>query len=111
MPAPREIFPAFFVIWIALSLGGTLFFVFSKDLALKKALFPRLTIGAGVLFGLAVATAAPWPAALLFAPFIALISWLNIRMTRFCDACGRMLINQMWWSKMAFCPYCGTKLP
>ena len=53
---------------------------------------------------------APWPAALLFLPFIAVIIWLNIRMMRFCDACGKMMINHQWWSTMNFCPYCGAKL-
>jgi hypothetical protein len=52
----------------------------------------------------------PWPATLLFVPFIGLITWLNIRMTRFCDGCGKILINQQWWTRMNFCPYCGRKL-
>jgi hypothetical protein len=110
MIAPGTVFPLFFAVWIALAAGGFLFFTSNKDVALKKRWFPRLAFGAGALFALVVFLMAPWPAALLFAPFIALITWMNIRMTRFCDACGRILINHQWWSKMNFCPYCGSKL-
>ena len=110
MFTPANVFPVFFVFWIALAAGGFLFFVFNKDVALKKRVFPRLVIGAGAVFGLVIFIAAPSPVALLFAPFIALITWLNIRMTRFCAACGKMLINHQWWLRMAFCPYCGAKL-
>ena len=102
--------PAFFVIWAALGIGGFWFFATNKDVALKKRVFPRLAIGAGVVFGLVIAAAAPWPAVLLFTPFIGVITWLNIRMTRFCDGCGKLLINHQWWSTMKFCPYCGAKL-
>lgn len=111
MLEPKAVFPGFFVLWIALAIGGFLFFNLEKDAAQKRLYFPRFVVGAGALFALVIALIAPWPAALLFLPFIGLISWLNIRMTRFCDACGRTLINQQWWTKMSYCPYCGKKLP
>jgi hypothetical protein len=82
----------------------------NKDVALKKRIFPRMAIGAGAFFAAVIALMAPWKAVLLFAPFIALITWLNIRMTRFCGVCGKMLINHQWWSSMNFCPHCGAKL-
>ena len=103
--------PSFFAVWVVLSLGSVLFFTTSKDLALKKWVFPRLVAGSGAVFALLVGLTAPFPLFLFFAPFVALIVWLNIRMTRFCDACGRMLINHMWWSQMIYCPRCGAKLP
>lgn len=110
MIEPEAVIPVFFAVWAALALGGFLFFALNKDVALKRRLFPRLAIAAGVLFGGVIALMAPWPAFLLFVPFIALIVWLNIRMTRFCGACGKILINHQWWSTMNFCPYCGAKL-
>lgn len=111
MLEPKAVFPVFFVLWIALAVGGFLAFHLEKDVAQKRLYFPRYAIGTGALFALVIALMAPWPAALLFLPFIALISWLNIRMTRFCDGCGRMSINQLWWQKMNYCAYCGKKLP
>jgi hypothetical protein len=110
MVEPKAVFPVFFFVWVALGIAGFLFFTLNKDVALKRRLFPRLAIGAGVLFSLVIAAMAPLRAALLFIPFIGVITWINIRMTRFCDACGRTLINQQWWAKMRFCPYCGVKL-
>jgi hypothetical protein len=111
MVTPGAVFPVFFVIWAALAVGSLIFFTSNKDVALKKRVFPRLVIGSCAVFGLVIFIMAPWPAALLFAPFLALIAWLNIRMTRFCDACGKMLINHQWWSTVKFCPFCGAKLP
>ena len=110
MITPGAVFPVFIAVWAALGIGGFVFFTRTKDIALKRRTFPRFVIGAGVLFGLVIAAMAPWPAVLLFTPFIGAITWLNIRMTRFCDACGKTLIHQMWWSKMNFCPFCGAKL-
>lgn len=102
--------PVFVLVWAALAVGGFMFFSFNKDVARKRLYFPRYVIGSGVLFGLVIALMAPRPAVLLFVPFIGLITWLNLRTTRFCGGCGRTLINQAWWSKMKFCPYCGEKL-
>ncbi len=110
MVEPRSIFP-FFFIWAILGLGSFLFFAKSKDVSLKKRVFPRIAIGAGVLLWLVIAASAPWQVLLFFTPFLGAVTWLNIRMTRFCDACGTILINHQWWSQMKFCPYCGAKLP
>jgi hypothetical protein len=107
---PAAVLPVFAVVWAAFAIGGFLFFARNRDAARKRRYFPRLAIGAGVVFALVIAFIVPWPALFLFIPFIGVIVWLNIRMTRFCDACGRTLINQAWWSKMLFCPYCGEKL-
>ncbi len=110
MVTPGAVFPVFVVVWAALGLVSYLFFARNKDVALKKRIFPRLAIGAGAAFGLVISLMAPWPAVLLFFPFIGLITWLNIRMTRFCDGCGKMLINHQWWTTMNFCSHCGAKL-
>lgn len=110
MITPAAVIPAFVAAWAALTIGGFLFFARNKDAARRRAFFPRLAVGAGVLFGLLIAGTAPWPATLMFLPFIGIVTWLNVRMTRFCDACGRTLISQAWWAKINFCPYCGEKL-
>ena len=111
MLEPKALFPGFFVLWIALGVAGFYFFHVEKDAARKRLYFPRFMIGAGALFALVVALLIPWPAVLLFLPFVALITWMNIRMTRFCSACGKTIVNQQWWTKMRYCPYCGEKLP
>ena len=43
-------------------------------------------------------------------PMVALITWLNIRAIRFCDACGRTLHNQNPFSLPTFCSKCGAPL-
>ena len=44
-------------------------------------------------------------AAIVLSPVSALIAW---RTTRFCDACGKTLMNQ--FTKAKFCPRCGADL-
>jgi len=106
---PKTVFPVFFVIWIALGILGLVYFNSDKSVAEKRRYFPRFVIGAGALFALVVFLMVPWGAGLLFAPFVVLVTWMNLRMTRFCD-CGRVVVNQTWWRKMIYCPFCGKKL-
>ena len=43
-------------------------------------------------------------------PVSGLIAYLNIKLTRFCDHCGKTLISQNWFSPWRYCPACGSKL-
>src|SRR3569832_601005 len=106
MLEPKVVMPGFLVLWRALAAGGFLIFQLEKDAAKKRRYFPRFAAGAGALFALMIALMAPLPAVLLFLPFIALITWLNIRLTKFCGGCGKTIINQQWWTTMSYCPYC-----
>jgi hypothetical protein len=46
----------------------------------------------------------------LAVPAVAIISYMNIRMTRFCESCGRTLHRQPLFSKPRFCSHCGAAL-
>lgn len=111
MPGPAAIVPVFFATWIVLGFTGFYFFQYKKDLDFKRKWFAWYVIGVSALFTAFVTLMARRVEAfLLVAPASALIAWLNIRMTKFCPACASTLINQMWWTKMSFCPRCGAKL-
>jgi hypothetical protein len=43
-------------------------------------------------------------------PAIVLIGFLNLRVTFFCDGCGKMTQSQDWFSPTCYCPRCGHKL-
>lgn len=89
--------PVFVVVWVALGLASFLFFQFNRNTALKRTVFPIFIIVIGIIFGGFVyfIMGRLHPQILYLAiPAIILISFLNIRTTRFCDSCGRTLFRQ-----------------
>lgn len=102
----------FFVFWTALAIGSFLFFQFNRDAKLKRRAWPVVVIGSGVIFGSFVIYFTGGDARMLFImiPAIILISFLNLRRTRFCDSCGRTLHCQPVFSRLQFCPHCGAQL-
>jgi len=43
-------------------------------------------------------------------PAVALITFLNLRSTRFCDGCGRTVYTQNLLKPARYCPHCGALL-
>jgi ribosomal protein L37E len=78
----------------------------------KKRYFHWSVVGTGVLFLVFVLLMDP--AFLAFmpvaVPVVGVISWMNIRMTRFCERCGRTVFRQMPFSDHRYCPGCGSPL-
>lgn len=105
-------FPAFFVIWVLMGLGVSTFFSLSRNAALKRRVWPYVSVATGLVFvGFAVTMGFPQQGLLLMVPFVALITLLNVRATKFCDACGKTVRDQNLFSPMKFCPKCGAQLP
>jgi len=106
-------FPAFIFAWIGFGIASWLFILTRSNVASKRRWFFRTCILAGIIFGLFTAfimTAWRQPLQLLFVlPFIGLIIWLNIKMTRFCDSCGKMTVCQNIFKPFKYCPKCGTE--
>jgi len=104
--------PYCFAFWIALAAGGAVFFSLNRNAALKRRGFRiYITVVCVAFAGFVWYTMGLNPVALFIMPFLGLIGYLNIRMTLFCDSCGRTVISGMWWSKADYCPRCGAKLP
>ena len=112
-PGQREAFTVFAVFWVALGLASFLFFHFNRDAAFKRRVFPLFGVAAGLIFGafLIYMTRGYSQVLFLAVPMIALITFLNIRCTRFCDSCGRTLYKQPVFTRPGFCPHCGAQLP
>jgi hypothetical protein len=112
MVRPPTEFIVFMVFWLLLGLASFLFFQFNRNAALKRRVWPPFMIIIGVIFAAFLwhVTNGYSEALLFMVPAIVIISILNIRLTRFCDACGRTLHAQPFCSRPAFCKYCGTKL-
>ena len=107
----QDLFPIFFVIWVALGVAGFFLFYVSKNVQFKKRFFPWYVILAGVLF-ISFTLVMGFPLGVLYfmVPAVALITFLNIKSTKFCGNCGRTVINQMWFTKVEYCEKCGAKL-
>src|SRR5437867_3875060 len=98
----------FFVVWICLGIAGFFLFYFGTDAAFKRRVYPWYVALAGGLF-LVFTFIGGFPASamLLVVPALVLVSFLSIRATRFCDACGRTVLSQMFFSRPEFCSKCG----
>lgn len=106
-----EIFPIFFVFWIALAVAGFFLFYANKNVRFKKKYFPWYVIFSSILFlSFTVKMGTPLETLFFIVPVLALITFLNIRATKFCDHCGRTIINQMWFTKAEYCAKCGARL-
>ena len=112
MAAKEPVFFAFFVFWAILGISAFLFFHLNRDAKLKKKVFPVFVIGVGVIFGTFVAWMSGWqPFVLLaFLPMVGLVTFLNLRTTKFCESCGRTIYKQPLFSPSRFCPHCGCNL-
>ncbi|APW64292.1 zinc ribbon domain-containing protein [Paludisphaera borealis] len=108
----------FFGTWVVLGIGGFLVFYLGRDVAFKRKWFPRYILLVGVLFVLFSTTLMVLSSRSLGAlgmlvfviPATALISYLNIKFTYFCNQCGATLHNQNWLNPMRFCSKCGAEL-
>lgn len=119
MPLEGIITACFFATWAGLALGGIFLFYRGKDAAFKRRWWPRYVTLCGVILVAFMATltslapkAPPaWTMLAFAAPFVALIVYLNIRGTKFCDGCGAMLMaGSLMFLRMNFCPRCGAPL-
>ena len=107
----QNIFPVFFVVWAALGVAGFFLFYRGKDAQFKRKYFPWYVILTGVLFiSFGLGMGLPPEMLYFMAPAVALITFLNIKSTKFCDRCGSTIVNQMWFTKAEHCAKCGAKL-
>lgn len=106
--SPEYGFAFFFVCWIALGVGSWLYVRSRPGAAAKRRAHRVFTVVAGLIFT-AFATWTDPRAVIIVIPAVVLITWLNLRYTRFCDNCGKTITAQPF-QKIAFCPRCGTAL-
>jgi hypothetical protein len=105
-------FIALMVIWGLLGLGSFLFFHLNRNAALKRRIWPVYIVSVGLVLGglMYFSMGRQRDVLYLGVPAIILISFLNIRTTRFCESCGKTLYSQPIFSRTQFCPHCGAEL-
>jgi|SRR6516162_2844277 hypothetical protein len=110
-PASYHTFQLFIGVWAVLGLGSMAFFYFNKNAALKRRVLPPFVIFTSILFlGFVWMTGAPAQVFYVFIPAVALIAFINIRNTKFCDSCGRQNYGFNLFSPAKFCSKCGAPL-
>lgn len=115
---PEQIGGALWVIFIAscviIGLISWLYFRGNTNIDLKRRFHKWSAIVYGAMFFLLIAITFVGrlsPILLFFGAAIALLTYLNIRNTVFCNACGKVTYFNMWFSKIEYCAKCGEKLP
>jgi len=104
-------FPAFFVLWVTMGVVFSAFFYLNKDAALKRKVWPIVSIVTGLVFvGYVLSMGTPAHVLVIMIPFVALITLINLRVMRFCDECGRTVRTRSAFAPAKFCPHCGAPL-
>jgi hypothetical protein len=107
----NHVFPVFIGVWIALAVFSGAFFFLNSNAALKRKVWPPFAIATGVLFvGFVWAMGLPTTFFIVIILVVELITLLNFRAMKFCDACGRTLMHQNPFFTPQFCSKCGAKL-
>jgi hypothetical protein len=111
---PLITFPVFFGFWIALGVGSWVLIAWLPTAQAKKSWSDRISILASIIFFAFLWTQfAPTKgsfALFIMGPALALITWLNIRNTYFCDKCSKRSYDRNWFANTYCCPNCGNKL-
>jgi DNA-directed RNA polymerase subunit RPC12/RpoP len=119
-PAQTALAVGYFVIWAIAGLGGWFYVNRRPTVPLRRLWWRRYVIGFGALvYAMMIVMLDANPqaprravvaASLVLLPFFALITWLNLRNTYFCQACGARTRNANFFSKpYTHCPKCGAK--
>ena len=104
-----DIFPVFFVIWGLLGIGGAVFFYGGENAGLRRKLYPIYIVLISVVFiGFTLYVQGRVP--LFLAVIVPAIAFLNLRITRFCNSCGRMVVSRNLFVAPKYCQSCGARL-
>jgi membrane-associated HD superfamily phosphohydrolase len=108
------IFIAYFVLWIVLAMASTIHMRLLRSPKDKKKWADRYTvIGVVFVIGSACAMSVLWKQYLLmpvFFVFGAVIIFLNLRCSFFCDSCAKRSRMQNPFASSFHCSHCGNKL-
>lgn len=99
------------VIWLGLSVGSALLFQRKGDVTRKKKLWPIYNIFGNVVLGIFLIIMQP-PLPMLISLLVLMVplTYMTIRSTRFCDACGSPTRKPFFMKPPTECGHCGKKL-
>jgi hypothetical protein len=107
----ERVFPVFIGVWAVLGIFSAGFFLLNNNATLKRKVWPPFVIGVGVLFlGFVALMGFPLEMLFIMAPAVVLITFLNLRSVKFCNACGKTLMSQNPLTPPKYCSRCGASL-
>jgi len=105
-------FPMYFGLWFLVSIGSAAFFRYNRNAALKRRVWPAFLVVASLVFvGIVWFVGRRVEVLAFVVPAVALLTLANLRMVRFCGACGDTVRSASPWRRAVYCPRCGSKLP
>lgn len=106
---PELIFTVFLAVWIALLAAVSLFYS-RGSLAAKRRFHPFVVVGGALIFLGFVTLIMPASTFVVIVPAVALVSFLNYKMTKFCNTCGATVIQLPPWTASPTCLKCGGRV-
>ena len=111
MEQADKIFPIFFGVWIVLGIFSIAFLFLNNNANLKRKVWPPFVIFVGALFlGFVWLMGLPAQALYILIPPVILVTYMNLRAYKFCQSCGKTLMNFNPFSDSKICSNCGAKL-
>lgn len=109
MSALDRAFMLFFALWVVWGLGTYLALYRRRPAAFRRAWHARVAVASSAMFLTFLLYAAsiglPRENLFLFVPAVLALTFVNVRNTRFCDACGKQTFAL---KRPARCPRCGA---
>ena len=103
----HHLLPVFAALWISLMIAGALF-QRKASVATKRRWHPRMVIGGALVFASFLCVVLPSVRVLaIFLPAVAVFCFLSLKLTKFCSACGAMVVRTDL-NPVRFCPRCGA---
>ena len=111
MNSMDDTFAIFFAIWLILMGVSFYLFFFSSNAERKKKYFkPFLTATGLLILSFMWAMDLPGSVLAIAIPMVILIMYINTKMIRFCESCGKTVIPLFSFSLPRHCSHCGEKL-
>ena len=92
-------------VWTSLLVLVSLFY-WKGSLANKRRFHPFVVVGSALIFLAFVTVMLPASTFVIIVPVVALVSFLNYKITKFCSSCGATIVQRPGLSKRP-CPKCG----
>ena len=98
------------ILGLVLSGLGYILFHRNRDAKFKRRWWPWYIVGSDLLYVLVLWRLGFKPMFGAILPGMFLVMLTNLAGVKFCDACGRTIMLRNWTGKLAYCPYCGTRV-
>lgn len=107
----QDLLIIFATVWLGLAAGSFMLFQRGSDVARKRKLWPVYSIASNVIIAVVIVYMQP-PILMMIGLLVFMIplTWLTIRSTKFCDACGNATRTPFFMKPPTTCSHCQKAL-